>query len=195
MRLRFIGVMAVVLLFIGVLAASAGDPIKKSDVVGNNGFAGLSGHVGLYDGKGKILEVYLGTDSYSINSTCVHYGRTLATFKKGGFWGTRYDKNLSSSKLLNVYDVFKKQGDSYKATYNLLLPLLKLRTSTTYAWVMKIGKKPVLYTLEQKQVTGNAILRCDFTVASAYREKAGKDLANTSSFLPSTVYNKMPNAR
>lgn len=181
MRTRSIRGMLVVSFFISVLAASAGDPSKKSDVVGNDGFAGISGHVGLYDGSGKILEVYSGSDSYSINKTCVHYGRSLSTFKKGGYWGARYDKSLSASTLLNIYDVFKKQGDSYKATYSLMLPKLKFRTSSTYAWVVNIGSK---YTLEKKQVTGDAILRCDFTVASAYRAE-GKHGSGQLHLIPS----------
>lgn len=172
-------------------AAAPADPKAAGDVIGNNGFLGLSGHVGIWDGS-YAVEVL--NDKTGVNKTCVHYGktygRTLATFKQGGYWGARYDSSITSSTLLRVIDSLKSQGDSYKATYSLVTPGLRFRTSTKYAWVYNTNK-----TVEWKQITGDAKLRCDFGVAMAFREKAAKVLFNGGDLLPSTVYNKMPKAR
>jgi hypothetical protein len=197
---------AVVVLALALsITARAGDPTAKSDVCYNNGFAG-TGHVGLYDGSGKMLEAFWPVDkNYSINGTCVHYGKTLQMFKDGGgYKGGRYDRTISSYTLAQVYSIFKKQGDSYKATYSLILGTwnskkkiwtwnLQLRPNTTEAWVVKYNG--TRYSLEKKQTTGNAKLRCDFTVAASYQNKAGKNLVGTGNFLPINIFNNVPNAR
>jgi hypothetical protein len=174
-----------------------------ADVVGNDGAFGLSGHVALYDGQGAMLEVYQGSDAYSVNGSCVHVGRSLEQFKQdvtrpNGYWGARYDRRLSSPVLARIYDRFLDQGRSGKATYSLWLPALRLRTSFQEVWVLKTdrsGRCVVPYEFEKKVMAGPAILRCDFTVGAVYREEAGVNLAGGMTFTPYSVFGQVPDSR
>ena len=157
--------------------AMAGNPSSIGDVIGNNGWYGISGHVGMWTGS-QVIEVT--SESPVIRQV------SLGTFQAKGYWGARYGKGSS------FYTMIDKGWNqrNYNPSYNLIPSLTR-----EGKWESQCVKRNWWGTCAQyANVMVTARFRCDTFVNYMYKKGTGSNLVGLA-ITPSIVYNAMPKSR
>lgn len=167
----------------------------KSDIVGNDGRWGITGHVGISQGGSLIAEVQ--NNDSGINGSCIHRNKPLADFRNdANYWGMRFFPDWTDSVREDIFAAFIQQGKDFRAQYTKWLSdcCFGIKNNDKYVYVAIRCSNGYCVIVKRNKCPQDAhLVRCDFNIyaASRYNNAA----VSYDSFRPYSLYLSYPSQR